>query len=212
MKTAHIVIINEQGLVLGVSRKNDHTNFGLPGGKMEDEDQNSPIATAFRETREETGLNAMGLDLIFATHMGGKMGYTYLAKSYHGEISTDEPHAVEWVPFQRLINGGFGKYNQLVCDALIDMGVKFQIDVDEDALEKEISDFITEFYDGNIKFGFMRKEKQRSGSVGYEVFFDDPENEFEEAFDASDKFDNGLENIGKKYGVYVYLTIDYSSK
>ena len=50
MITAHTVIINEQGLVLAVSRKDDHTNFGLPGGKMEIEDQSNPIATAFRET------------------------------------------------------------------------------------------------------------------------------------------------------------------
>jgi 8-oxo-dGTP pyrophosphatase MutT (NUDIX family) len=128
MTTAHIVIINEQGLVLGVSRKDDHTNFGLPGGKMDDVDFNDPMVTAIRETREETGLEVYGLELIFATHMGGKMGYTYLAK-FKGEINTDEPHLVEWVPFQRLINGGFGKYNQLVYDALVSKGVKVQLPI-----------------------------------------------------------------------------------
>lgn len=214
MKTAHVVIINEEGLVLAVSRKEDHTNFGLPGGKMEDEDQNSPVATAFRETKEETGVYPMGLELIFATHMDGKMGFTYLAKDYHGDIGTNEPHTVEWVPFQRLINGGFGKYNQLVYNSLKDMGVNVQLDIDEEALEKEISDYIEKYFqvEGYIKFGNMVKEKNGLGNVGYEVYFDETENDFEESFNAPLKFKEGLSDIGKKYGVHVYLTINYSSK
>jgi ADP-ribose pyrophosphatase YjhB (NUDIX family) len=211
MKTAHVVLINEKGLVLGVSRKNDHSNFGLPGGKMDEEDNNDPMLTAIRETKEETGLDVYDLELIFATHKNGNMGHTFLAK-YKGEINSDEPHAVEWLPFQVLINGGFGKYNKLVSDSLTDAGIKYQLDIDEEALEEEVSDFITEYYDGNIKFGFMRKEVNWSGSMGYVVYFEDPENEFEEAFDAPKKFEDGLLKIGKKYGVHVYLTIDYSSK
>jgi 8-oxo-dGTP pyrophosphatase MutT (NUDIX family) len=213
MTTAHIVIINEEGLVLGVSRKDDHSNFGLPGGKMETEDQNNPIATAFRETREETGLNAMGLELIFATHMSGKMGHTYLAKSYHGEINTNEPHAVEWVPFQRLINGGFGKYNQLVYDALVSKGVKVQLDIDEEALAKEVSDYITKYFqiEGYIKFGSLRKERNWLGGMGYEVHFENSW-KYEECFDAPLNFKEGLSDIGKKYGVSLSLPIYYSSK
>jgi len=124
MKTSQVVLLNEDGLVLGVSRKTDHNDFGLPGGKMEEIDDDNPTDTAIRETYEETGLTVYQLKLIFATHKNGNMGYTYLAK-YHGEIEHNEPHLVKWVPFSVLINGSFGKYNQLVSESLDDMGVKY---------------------------------------------------------------------------------------
>jgi hypothetical protein len=40
MITAQVVLINPDGLVLGVS-KHDHTDFGLIGGKMDPEDNNN---------------------------------------------------------------------------------------------------------------------------------------------------------------------------
>jgi hypothetical protein len=39
------------------------------------------------------------------------MGFTYLA-DYTGEINHDEPHVVEWLPFEVLVKGSFGKYNK----------------------------------------------------------------------------------------------------
>jgi len=49
--SAQVVLINEEGLVLGVSRKDDHNSMGLPGGKMEDEDMGNIQITATRETK-----------------------------------------------------------------------------------------------------------------------------------------------------------------
>ena len=111
MITAQVVLINPEGLVLGVSRKDDHTSMGLAGGKMEDIDNDDPKNTAIRETKEETGLDISNLRLIFAIHKGGNMGYTYLA-DYSGEINHNEPHVVKWLPFQTLVRGSFGRYNQ----------------------------------------------------------------------------------------------------
>jgi 8-oxo-dGTP pyrophosphatase MutT (NUDIX family) len=91
--TAQVVLINEEGLILGVSRKDNHKDMGLPGGKMEDEDMGNIQITAQRETKEETGLDIRNLQLIFATHKDGYMGYTYLAQ-YSGEINHNEPHVV----------------------------------------------------------------------------------------------------------------------
>jgi len=122
--TSQVVLINEDGLVLGVSRKTDHNDFGLIGGKMDPEDDGDPIKTAIRETKEETGLNIFNLRLVFSIHKGGFMGYTYLA-DFDGEISHDEPHIVKWVPFETLVNGSFGKYNKLVSESLDDMGIKY---------------------------------------------------------------------------------------
>jgi 8-oxo-dGTP pyrophosphatase MutT (NUDIX family) len=121
--SACVVLINPEGLVLGVSRKNNHNDFGLPGGRMEPED-GSPMVTAYRETLEETGLKISNLRLVFAIHKGGNMGYTYLA-DYEGEINHNEPHVVKWVEFRTLVRGSFGRYNQLVAESLDDMDVDY---------------------------------------------------------------------------------------
>jgi hypothetical protein len=52
MITAQVVLINPDGLVLGVSRKH-HTDFGLIGGKMDPEDNNNPINTAIRSVKKK---------------------------------------------------------------------------------------------------------------------------------------------------------------
>lgn len=123
--TAQVVLINPEGLILGVSRKDDHNDFGLIGGKMDPQDDNDPIMTAIRETREETGLEISNLRLVFAIHKEGFMGYTYLA-DYKGEINHNEPHVVKWVPMERLVLGSFGKYNQMVSDSLKDLCITFR--------------------------------------------------------------------------------------
>lgn len=119
--SAQVVILNRDHFVLGVSRKHDHNDFGLPGGKMEPEDEGDPEKTAVREVLEETGLRISNLRLIFAIHKDGFMGYTYLA-DYEGKIEHNEPHVVKWMPFYPLLNGSFGKYNQMVYESLLDMG------------------------------------------------------------------------------------------
>lgn len=124
MTTAQVVLINKEGLVLGVSRKTNHNDFGLPGGKMDPEDNEDPIKTAIRECKEETGLDISDLKLVFAIHKGGNMGFTYLAK-YDGEINHNEPHVVKWVEFKTLVRGSFGRYNQLVAESLDDMDIDY---------------------------------------------------------------------------------------
>lgn len=124
MVTAQVVLINEDGLVLGVSRKHDHNDMGLPGGKQDPEDNDDPMITAIRECKEETGLDVTDLKLVFAIHKGGNMGFTYLAK-YSGKIEHNEPHVVKWVPFQSLVRGTFGRYNQLVAESLDDMDIDY---------------------------------------------------------------------------------------
>jgi len=126
MKEAvQIVVLNDQGEVLAVSRKDDHKNFGLPGGKVDPEDKDI-IAAAHREMMEETGLKITNLRLVFSMHKRGYMGYTYLA-NYEGEIETDEPHVVKWAPFQTIIDGTFGDWNMLVANSLESMGINFKM-------------------------------------------------------------------------------------
>jgi 8-oxo-dGTP pyrophosphatase MutT (NUDIX family) len=122
-ESACVVLINSEGLVLGVSRKDNHKDMGLIGGKRDEGDKDI-LATAIRECKEETGLDITNLRLVFAIHKGGNMGYTYLA-DYSGEINHNEPHLVAWVPFQTLVRGSFGRYNQLVAESLDDMDIEY---------------------------------------------------------------------------------------
>ncbi len=205
MITAQVVLLNKEGLVLGVSRKNDHSDFGLAGGKMEDIDNNDPMATAIRECKEETGLDVSNLRLVFAIHKSGNMGYTYLA-DYEGEINHNEPHLVKWVPFQLLINGSFGRYNKMVSESLTSMGIKYQIDIDEEAMAKEVEAYLLVKFDGEILFSHLYKDVRHSGTVVYELHIKYPE------VDIDDETDKELLAIGEKYGVELTISTDCYSK
>jgi len=210
MITAQVVLINEEGLVLGVSRKDNHTDFGLPGGKMDPEDNNDPMITAIRECKEETGLDISDLQLVFAIHKSGNMGYTYLAK-YSGEINHNEPHVVKWVPMQVLINGSFGKYNELVSESLEDMGVDFQ-GVDENKLWEELNEYVTTTIRKGYTIPFTRCGITKHGNyyiLSLLMGHYEPDEEWSE-FDS--RFDEGIDAIGARYGVNIRIPSYYYSK
>lgn len=128
------VILNDKGEILSVSRKNNHNDAGLPGGKVDELDHQHGIygpfeAALIREVKEETGLNINmeTAELVFAIHKDGYMGYTYLIKDWSGEIQTDEPHVVKWTYFAEIMTGSFGRYNCLVGESLNDLGVNFKM-------------------------------------------------------------------------------------
>lgn len=216
-KSACVVLINKEGLVLGVSRKDDHGDFGLPGGKMEDIDNNDPIQTAIRETKEETGIDVSDLELIFVKPGGKNICYTYLAE-YNGEINHNEPHIVKWIPFQLLINGSFGKYNHQVADSLKNLEIPFQLDIDEEAMAREVAAYFLVKYDGEIIFTHLYKDSRYHGGVSYDIHIGYPEEsefddwELEEAFDIDNQTKKEIEDIGLKYGIRLEMSIKYSSK
>lgn len=210
MITAQVVLINEEGLILGVSRKDNHNDFGLAGGKMDPEDNGDPMLTAIRECKEETGLDISDLQLVFAIHKSGNMGYTYLAK-YSGEIKHNEPHVVKWVPMQVLINGSFGRYNEMVSESLTSMGVKYQMDIDVESLKDELNLYMeTNKFDGlSVKVKDIRKEKNWLGHSQYTLYLT---NVVEETCDIDDNFTDGIEAIGNKFGVKINIPYYYYSK
>ena len=205
--TAQVVLINPEGLVLGVSRKDNHNDFGLPGGKMEESDA-SVVMTAIRETLEETGLRVTNLRLIFAIHKGGFMGYTYLA-DYEGEINHNEPHVVKWVPFNRLIEGSFGRYNKMVAESLTDLGVQFVFEKLDNSCEDELRECLN-------KYGYIFEALQTTtnwlGLSVLELTFKNGDGSFIDEDFWNKEMMEEIEQIGNKYGVRPQIPSDYFPK
>lgn len=116
IKTATVIVINDDGLILGVSRKTDHNDFGFPGGKLEDSDKNI-IEALKRETKEETGLDLININLIHkGAYFDGFYENTFIANAI-GDINFDpikESHIVKWLIPEKVMDGSFGKYNEMV--------------------------------------------------------------------------------------------------
>lgn len=194
-EASQVVLINEKGLVLAVSRKTNHKDFGLPGGKVDPGE--TPEQAAIRETKEETGLDITNLRLIFAMHRDGYMGYTYLA-DYSGIINYDESketHVVQWHPFQVIINGSFGEFNSLVSKSLDSLEIKYQKQIPLHPIIAELKEFI----ESTIRKGYSKPFKFEDLMANGYVFIEGDYNE--EFYDHDEEYEKKLEEIGEKYNL-----------
>lgn len=107
---ATVLCVAEDGKVLAVSRRDDPTAFGLPGGKVDPGE--SPMEAAARELYEETGLTATDLNPVFVRSEGDGYTTTTFVGKVSGNIKTDEEGVVRWVDREVLFNGPFGEYNR----------------------------------------------------------------------------------------------------
>jgi 8-oxo-dGTP pyrophosphatase MutT (NUDIX family) len=100
--------------ILAVSRRDDKTAFGLPGGKVQQGE--NCIQAAQRELKEETGIDALIIDPIFICTCKSDVDYittTFHVSVYNGIPKTcDNECEVAWVTPDILIKGPFGKYNK----------------------------------------------------------------------------------------------------
>jgi len=124
MRQAGVMLIIKDGLILGISRRDDKTKFGLPGGKQEEGEM--PWQAAIRETKEETSVTVSVCTEIFRREEppaspDGEPFYTYCyyALAWTGKPTNSEEGEVKWLTAEELTStaGAFPEYNRKTLDA-----------------------------------------------------------------------------------------------
>lgn len=126
-KSASVLICKsfDEGIrFLGVTRKDDPNDWGLPGGKS-DEDE-SFEECAIRECFEETGItvNTLGPEL-FTGPVWGTTDYecrTFLVTDWSGTPRDEEGTTsyTGWISSYALLTGSFGDYNEKVLSIFVE--------------------------------------------------------------------------------------------
>lgn len=120
-KSVCVMVPDERGRFLVVSRGPDSPHFGMPGGKVEPRE--SLEAAARRELWEETGLIANGLVPVYRSSPEGVYECTcFLAESWTGTPRDSEEGRVFWAePSELAQTPPFAEYNLAAMMALRDM-------------------------------------------------------------------------------------------
>ena len=107
---------------LSVSLKEDHTDFNLPGGSVEENETN--IECGIREMKEETGLDIVAnkLHFLYSSKDGDCYVFTYYTHNYEGTIYTEEDHVVKWLPLEDLKKSKkWPGYNSIIYEKYMEL-------------------------------------------------------------------------------------------
>ena len=109
------LLMNQDNKVLAISRGKDKTKWGLPGGKVENNE--SLHVAVVRETFEETGIVIADPQSVYTAFVPGRSNFictTFIASvAVMPDKLKSEPFEgyVEWVDPATLCKGPFEKYN-----------------------------------------------------------------------------------------------------
>ena len=119
-----VLIINTNNKdFLAVSLKEDHTDFNLPGGKVEMNE--SFEEAAIREVKEETGMNIYNLKFLYEGMDDDYQVITFFAYNYDGSIYTKENHVVKWLPIYDLTKSNkWPVYNTKIYEEYLKINIK----------------------------------------------------------------------------------------
>jgi 8-oxo-dGTP pyrophosphatase MutT (NUDIX family) len=116
-KIAVVALIYQEEIlnskILAVSRKNNHSDFGLPGGKLEASDE-TMFHGLIREVMEETGVRIEKAEPIFTREDNEYVAIVFLVTKWTKEdvsLNPSETGRVKWADFEDLKKGSFGNYN-----------------------------------------------------------------------------------------------------
>jgi 8-oxo-dGTP diphosphatase len=112
---------------LSVSRKTNHADLGLPGGKVDPGE--TPEQALVRELREETSITALRFKPIFEDPCRMENGElrparTYLVYAWEGAPKAMKNAIVKWVMPHRLLEqtNSFCSYNRKLFEYLEESG------------------------------------------------------------------------------------------
>lgn len=121
------VMIRPDRKILAVSRKDNHNDFGLPGGKIEPRDGPPKSPRTFkaairREINEETGLDAPVVQEVFQAPCLDKAArlpsLAFWVPYWFGEPEDREGAITRWVDPSVVMLGSYGQYNAQLFEHL----------------------------------------------------------------------------------------------
>lgn len=117
-----MLIINDSGEVLTVSRKTDPNMLGLPGGKVDPYE--TPEEAAIRELDEECGLKASNLKQVFVHQDVGSFETFTFTGDVKGTINTEEAGVIRWVKPSLLLDPQYSPYTPYNALLFKHVGIK----------------------------------------------------------------------------------------
>jgi mutator protein MutT len=123
-----VALMRQNGAILAVSRKDNHEDFGLPGGKIDPGE--TPEKAIAREMDEEVGCQPRVMFPVFE-HLDRVVGdkrrpcRCYLVLEWEGTPRPKEGARVEWVRPGRLLEPScsFHEYNRKLFEAVLPLVV-----------------------------------------------------------------------------------------
>jgi 8-oxo-dGTP diphosphatase len=117
-----LIVDKKTNHFLAVSLKNDHTDFNMPGGKLENNETYEE--TAIREVKEETGLHVFNLKKLYIDYDYDIEVHTYFTYDYNGELFTKENHILKWLPLYDLTKSKkWINYNSMIFNKYLELKI-----------------------------------------------------------------------------------------